>query len=134
MKRIPPGYFGPGGSGLIRQLTLESLVNVSMGTLEQGVGRIRGICGVFHAARELLINRSRSFIYTTAPPPAVIGAALGALDVLEARPGMGAQLLENAAFFRKQLQVQGSTRCRRRARLFRSRWVTRPGRWRCPAG
>jgi len=59
--------------------------------------------------RRLLVNRARAFIYSTAPPPAVVGAALGALDVLGKAPGLGAELLSRAARFRHRLQQAGLT-------------------------
>jgi len=55
--------------------------------------------------RESLINLARAFMYSTALPPAAIGAASGALDVLEAKPGLGAGLLDRATVFRNQLRT-----------------------------
>jgi glycine C-acetyltransferase/8-amino-7-oxononanoate synthase len=57
--------------------------------------------------RELLVHSARAFIYTTAPPPAQLGAALGALDLLESDPECGARLLTAAAGFRRRLQEEG---------------------------
>jgi 8-amino-7-oxononanoate synthase len=101
------GVFGPGGSGLIRAHKLESAVHVSMGTLSKALGGYGGFVACSEKVRTLLVNRARAFIFTTAPPPAVLGAALGALDVLEKNPGMGAELLRRAALFRQQLQTAG---------------------------
>jgi glycine C-acetyltransferase/8-amino-7-oxononanoate synthase len=56
---------------------------------------------------ELLINTARSFIYSTAPPPPSVGAALAALDVLEARPYIVEQLRRNAATLRGALAAEG---------------------------
>ena len=101
------GVFGPGGSGLIREHRLESTVNLSMGTLSKALGGYGGFVACSEKLRALLINRARAFIFTTAPPPAVLGAALGALDVLEKHPDIGAELLHRAALFRKKLQSAG---------------------------
>ena len=101
------GVFGPGGSGLIREQKLEPLVTVSMGTLSKALGGYGGFVACSEKLRALLVNRARAFIFTTAPPPAVLGAALGALDVLEKNPGWGADLLRRAAVFRQQLQLFG---------------------------
>jgi 8-amino-7-oxononanoate synthase len=101
------GVFGPLGSGLIREHGLEDRVNVSMGTLSKALGGYGGfVCGSV-PLREWLVNRARSFIYTTAPPPAVAGAALGALSVLRAQPDLGARLRERSAMFRRLLQEGG---------------------------
>lgn len=101
------GVFGPGGSGLIRQHKLEGSVNVSMGTLSKALGGYGGFVACSGPLRELLVNRARTFIYTTAPPPAAIGAALGALDILERNPELGPELLRRAAAFRRRLNSAG---------------------------
>ena len=101
------GVFGPGGCGLIREYKLEPLVTVSMGTLSKALGGYGGFVACSETLRTLLVNHARAFIFTTAPPPAVLGAALGALNVLENNPGWGAELLRRAAVFREQLQFFG---------------------------
>ena len=101
------GTFGPNGAGLIREHGLENSVTVSMGTLSKALAGFGGFVACSANLRELLVNSSRAFIYTTAPPPAVIGAALGALDVLEASPNLGNILQANAAYFRSLLHDAG---------------------------
>ncbi len=101
------GIFGPSGSGLIREHGLEDKVNVSMGTLSKALGGYGGFVACSSAVRQLLVNRTRSFLYTTGLPPAVIGSALGALQVIKDDPGMGARLLDKAAYFRKLLREGG---------------------------
>jgi len=68
-------------------------VDVQMGTLSKALGATGGyICG----ARDLiewLINRARSFIYSTAPPPAIAAAALTAVDFLSSPEGEERRLL-----------------------------------------
>ncbi len=101
------GTFGPSGAGLVRELGLEGSVTVSMGTMSKAMAGFGGFVACSVALRNLLVNSSRAFIYTTAPPPAVIGAALGALDVLEASPNLGNILQANAAYFRSLLHDAG---------------------------
>ncbi len=101
------GVFGPGGAGLIREYGLEDRVNVSMGTLSKALGGYGGFIASSAALRELLVNRARSFIYTTGLPPSVAGCALGALAVMEKAGNPGAELLGRAATFRKRLQRAG---------------------------
>ncbi len=101
------GIFGPHGAGLIRENGLEQSVTVSMGTLSKAFGGYGGFVACSENLRKLLIQSSRAFIFTTAPPPAVIGAALGALDVFEASPNLGPCLQANAAYFRGLLQRAG---------------------------
>ncbi|NVM22639.1 MAG: 8-amino-7-oxononanoate synthase [Desulfobacterales bacterium] len=101
------GVFGPKGSGLVRELALESLVNIDLGTLSKALGGYGGFIACSGPVRDFLVNRARPFIYSTAPPPPVVGAALGALQVIEDVGGLGAQLLTNAAAFRNRLQGAG---------------------------
>ncbi len=101
------GTFGPNGAGLVREHGLEKSVTVSMGTMSKAMAGYGGFVACSENLRKLLINSARAFIYTTAPPPAVIGAALGALDVLEASPRLGNILQANADYFRSLLHEAG---------------------------
>ena len=101
------GTFGPNGAGLIRELGIENAVTVSMGTMSKAMAGYGGFIACSKPLRELLVHSARAFIYTTAPPPAVIGAALGALDVLEATPRLGSILQANADYFRSLLNDAG---------------------------
>jgi 8-amino-7-oxononanoate synthase len=101
------GTFGPHGAGLIREHGLEKSITVSMGTLSKAFAGYGGFVACSENLRKLLVNSARAFIYTTAPPPAVIGAALGIMDVLAASPNLGHVLQANAAYFRSLLHDAG---------------------------
>ena len=101
------GLYGPNGEGRVRELGLTSSVMLSMGTLSKALAGYGGYVCCSEQMRSYLVQHSRSFIYTTAPPPAQVGAALGALDVLEQTPNMGSTLLERAGRFRAALQENG---------------------------
>ena len=101
------GTFGPHGAGLVRELGLENSVTVSMGTMSKAMAGYGGFIACSENLRKLLIQSARAFIYTTAPPPAVIGAALGAMDVLEASPRLGNILQANADYLRSLLHAAG---------------------------
>ena len=101
------GVFGPAGSGRINDLQLSSAITLTMGTLSKALAGYGGyVCGS-EQMRAYLVQHSRSFIYTTAPPPAQLGAALGALDLLDADPNIGRALLKKATRFRQALQEGG---------------------------
>jgi 8-amino-7-oxononanoate synthase len=101
------GTFGPNGAGLIRELGIENAVTVSMGTMSKAMAGYGGYVACSSNLRKLLVNSSRAFIFTTAPPPAVIGGALGALDVFESSPRLGNILQANADYFRSLLHAGG---------------------------
>lgn len=101
------GVFGPAGAGVIRQAHRESRVNCSMGTLSKALGGYGGFVACSVEMRNWLIHKARAFVYSTALPPAMVGAALGALQCLRDNPGLGCHLLERAALFRARLQALG---------------------------
>ena len=80
---------------------------VQMGTLSKALGSYGGFVAGSNLLRDLLTNRARSFIYTTALPPACAGSALAALELLEEQPGIGEELLRRAEGFRSALRRLG---------------------------
>jgi 8-amino-7-oxononanoate synthase len=81
------GVIGPNGRGLAAETGLNEDVDVQMGTLSKALGVSGGyICGS-RSLIEWLINRARSFIYSTAQPPAVAAAALAAVEFLASSEG-----------------------------------------------
>jgi 8-amino-7-oxononanoate synthase len=87
------GVIGPNGRGLAAAEDLNEDVDVQMGTLSKALGVSGGyICGS-RSLIDWLINRARSFIYSTAPPPALAAAALAAVDFLASPDGEERRLL-----------------------------------------
>jgi len=87
------GVLGPTGGGLAEALGVADRVDVHMGTL----GKALGAAGAFVAGErrlvELLLSRARTFVFTTAPPPAACGAALAALGIVRSEPQRRARVL-----------------------------------------
>ena len=81
------GIYGPSGMGLAEHLGCNSGIDLHMGTL----GKSAGVAGGYIAAKktfiDLLVNRARSFIYSTAPPPAQSAAALAGLQIIRSDEG-----------------------------------------------
>jgi 8-amino-7-oxononanoate synthase len=87
------GVIGLHGRGLAAEENLSDDVDVQMGTMSKALGAMGGyICGS-HDLIEWLINRARSFIYSTAPPPAIAAAALAAVNFLSSSEGEARRLL-----------------------------------------
>ena len=81
------GVLGENGRGLADVLGLQRDVDIHMGTLSKALGVSGGyIAGARHLI-ELLVNRARSFIYSTAPPPAIAAAATAAIEWLMSAAG-----------------------------------------------
>jgi 8-amino-7-oxononanoate synthase len=101
------GALGPGGRGAVAAAGLSGEVDVVMGTL----GKALGSYGAYVCANEetvdFLVNRARPFVFSTAPPPPVVGAARAALGVLEAEPERVDRLIANARALREGLAAEG---------------------------
>jgi 8-amino-7-oxononanoate synthase len=81
------GVLGPRGAGLAKELGLESRVDLRMGTLSKAMGTIGAyVCGS-RACCDLLLNRARPLIFSTALPPANVLASRVALRLLAGPEG-----------------------------------------------
>jgi 8-amino-7-oxononanoate synthase len=81
------GVIGPQGAGLVAALGLTPHVEIQMGTLSKALGASGGfICGS-KTLIQLLVNRARSFIYSTSLPPPSASAASAALEIVQTAEG-----------------------------------------------
>lgn len=101
------GLFGPGGAGLAAHYGLTSRIPICMGTMSKALGASGGFVAGSLLLRDWMVNSARSFVFSTGLAPAVAGAALGALEVLEEHPGMGEECLARAEAFRARLRAGG---------------------------
>jgi 8-amino-7-oxononanoate synthase len=69
------------------QVNLQGIDAVRVGTLSKFVGAMGGFAATSELLAALLVNRARSFIFTTAPAPATAGAALAALAIVRSAEG-----------------------------------------------
>jgi 8-amino-7-oxononanoate synthase len=99
------GIWGNGG-GLGRELGGPA-AELTAGTLGKALGSLGGFVVCSRETREYLVNCARSFIYSTALPPANVAAALGAIEQIERDPLMGRRLLDLARDFHKLLLAEG---------------------------
>ncbi len=81
------GLFGPGRRGLAEAHEISDRIEVQMGTLGKALGASGGyVCGSRHLI-DLLINRARSFIFSTAPVPAAAAAARAGIGLVRSEEG-----------------------------------------------
>jgi 8-amino-7-oxononanoate synthase len=81
------GIIGKGGRGLADKLGVGSQIEIQMGTLGKALGSSGGyICGS-RVLINFLVNRARSFIFSTAPVPAGAAAAAAAIKFIQSKPG-----------------------------------------------
>lgn len=81
------GVLGPQGRGLAAELGLEPRIDLQMGTFSKAVGLSGGYVCAGRDLVDLLVNRARSFIYSTAPMPALAAATVDALDLVTGERG-----------------------------------------------
>ena len=96
-----------GGRGASHHLDVTDGVHVHVGTFSKALGSFGAFVACPAAMRDLLIQRARSLVYTTAPPPPSIGAALKALDIVEQEPERLARLATLGATLRQGLRQAG---------------------------
>jgi len=103
------GVLGATGRGTAEHFSVMSGVDIHMGTL----GKALGCFGAFVAASaelvEYLVNRARTFIFSTSLPPSVLASAHAALDIVDSTEGgaLRARLNRHADFMREALRKAG---------------------------
>jgi 8-amino-7-oxononanoate synthase len=101
------GVYGETGSGWIEQTNCGSEVFLSVDT----AGKAMGMSGAFVSgpawAIDYLIQRARSFMFTTAPPPALAAALNASLDVIAKEPERRLRVQTLAKSLRGMLTGQG---------------------------
>lgn len=81
------GTLGERGMGLAEREGLQQRITFQMGTLSKAAGLSGGYVAASRGWIDLLVNRARSFIYSTAPPPALAHAAISALRLIRSDEG-----------------------------------------------
>lgn len=104
------GLYGPGGAGLAAEWGVADGVEIHMGTLGKALGSAGGFIAGSRCLVDYLINRARSFVFSTAPPPAVAAAATVAVRIVRGDEGAArrARLRELAAQLRAALALPAS--------------------------
>jgi glycine C-acetyltransferase/8-amino-7-oxononanoate synthase len=101
------GAVGPGGRGSVAAAGLSGEVDIIVGTLGKALGSYGAYVCAGAEVTDFLVNSSRPFIFSTAPPPPAVGAAAMALELLEAEPRRVDRLQANAATLRGALRQEG---------------------------
>jgi glycine C-acetyltransferase len=102
------GVLGAQGRGTADHFGFEGADDlIQVGTLSKAWGTVGGYAAGPAGMSELLINRARSFIFTTAQPPAVVGAASAAIELVQREPEIIDRLWENTKYFRREINSLG---------------------------
>lgn len=102
------GVMGEKGGGVCRipgnEIDADAVV---IGTLSKSLGGYGGFVACSHSMRSFLINRARSFIFSTGLPPGCLGGGRKAVLLVESTPQLGRQLLDRVHWFRENLTAEG---------------------------
>ena len=102
------GFVGEGGKGTPARFGVEDRIDILTGTLGKALG---GASGGYVAARREIVavlkQRARPYLFSNSVAPAVVGATLAVLDLLQESDDLRVQLERNAARFRAGMTEAG---------------------------
>jgi glycine C-acetyltransferase len=96
--------FGPGFSGVPAKLGAD--VDIQVSSMSKGLGCFGGYVAATEPVRELLINTSRQFIYTSALPGHLCSAAIAAIPLAK-KGGLQKRLHKNISYFTNAMKRLG---------------------------
>ncbi|MEK6728887.1 MAG: 8-amino-7-oxononanoate synthase, partial [Planctomycetota bacterium] len=97
------GVFGQQGKGMIDHCGLHGKIDIVMGSMSKALGSIGGFIAGDRSLIDFLKNKARSFIYTTALPPAACAASLAALELIRENPSLREKLWDNITYLKSRL-------------------------------
>jgi 8-amino-7-oxononanoate synthase len=101
------GVIGPAGRGAAAHFDVVDRVAIRVGTLSKSFGSHGGFVAGSRALIDLLANRARSYVFSTAGPVASAAVALAAMHIMRDEPGRRERLLQMSNHVRQQLRAQG---------------------------
>jgi 8-amino-7-oxononanoate synthase len=101
------GLYGERGEGLVHHCRLQDEVDVQMGTFSKALGSFGAYVVGEQWLIDYLVNTMRSFIFTTALPPAVLGTIEKAIEIVQKEQAKRQTLQAHSHYFRDELQKLG---------------------------
>jgi 8-amino-7-oxononanoate synthase len=101
------GVLGPTGRGTAEHFDLEDEVDLIMGTFSKSMASVGGFVAGDARIIEYIKHRARTMIFSAAPPPASVAAALATVDIMDGEPERRARLWNNTRFFMDGLKALG---------------------------
>jgi hypothetical protein len=120
------GVLGPGGRGLCHEAGVRP--DILVGTLGKAFGAAGGFAAGSATLRKYLVNRSRTFIFTTAPPPPLAAAALAALHIIRGDEGQARRNALVDRVLQLRMRLTSKAPLLPRSPISRSswEWIARP--------
>jgi len=101
------GVLGESGRGTVDHFKLHGEVDFIIGTLSKAIGVIGGYVASKKIVKEWLLHRARPLLFSTALPPAAIGATIESVKMLMESEEYTDRLWSNAQFFKEKLKTLG---------------------------
>jgi len=101
------GVMGAKGAGIGVHFGVEDKIQVEMGTFSKAFGVVGGLAAGSQDLYNFAFNKSRTWLLSGSHPPAVSGAQLAAIEVLESEPQHWEKLWENTHYFKKEIESYG---------------------------
>ncbi|MCH7644020.1 MAG: aminotransferase class I/II-fold pyridoxal phosphate-dependent enzyme [Myxococcales bacterium] len=101
------GVFGDNGRGTPEHFGLEDEVDLVMGTFSKSLATVGGFIAARADVIDFIRHEARTAIFSAAPPPPSVAAAIKALEIIEREPERRKNLWENARFMKRELKTLG---------------------------
>jgi glycine C-acetyltransferase len=103
------GVLGASGRGSAELCGVLDGIDIHMGTLGKGFGSFGAYAAASAEICDYLVNKARSFIFSTSLPPAVLAASIAAIDLVDSPEGaqLRGRLAANVALFKQRLIASG---------------------------
>jgi 8-amino-7-oxononanoate synthase len=101
------GVFGDNGRGTPEHFGLEDEVDLVMGTFSKSLATVGGFIAARADVIDFIRHEARTAIFSAAPPPPSVAAAIKALEIIEREPERRKNLWENARFMKRELETLG---------------------------
>ena len=96
-----------GGRGIVAHFDLQHKVHVEGGSMSKGFGVFGGSVAGSEDLVSFVKNKSRSYLLSTAHPPAMVAACIAAVEVAATEPEHNKRLWDNTNYFKKEVQDLG---------------------------
>lgn len=101
------GVLGESGRGTVDHFGLHGRIDFTIGTLSKAIGVVGGYVAGNKTMKEWLSHRSRPILFSTALPPAAVGAIIESVNILMESTEYTDRLWDNARYFKEQLSQLG---------------------------
>jgi 8-amino-7-oxononanoate synthase len=101
------GVFGDKGRGTSEHFGLEDEVDLLMGTFSKSLATVGGFIAGRADVVDFIRHEARAAIFSAAPPPPSMAAAIKALEIIEREPERRKNLWENARFMKREFETLG---------------------------